>query len=284
MTISFKAFELRSSRARASSYLRASPRSSVRSRRVLLAGCGTLPASAASTATSALAARARQPAGEDRQGVDSARREDQSGFRLMPLGALLARRADRAGAAGDALARRPVLPVRERQDRPPAAARAARRRDPRRAGAPAGRRPLHDRRRRAVRGLAAFPNVEVRLFNPFCCGRGGGVVAKYVASLADFGRLNHRMHNKLFIADGAMAVTGGRNIADEYFMRGVDGQLRRHGCVHRGRGGAAARRHLRPLLEQRARLPDRRLIGEPLGDEEARQKRFDELIDDQATR
>jgi putative cardiolipin synthase len=27
------------------------------------------------------------------------------------------------------------------------------------------------------------------------------------------------MHNKLFIADGAMAVAGGRNIADEYFMR-----------------------------------------------------------------
>src|SRR6266513_4843566 len=27
------------------------------------------------------------------------------------------------------------------------------------------------------------------------------------------------MHNKLFIADGAMVVAGGRNIADEYFMR-----------------------------------------------------------------
>jgi phosphatidylserine/phosphatidylglycerophosphate/cardiolipin synthase-like enzyme len=28
------------------------------------------------------------------------------------------------------------------------------------------------------------------------------------------------MHNKLFIADGSFAVTGGRNIADEYFDRG----------------------------------------------------------------
>ena len=68
------------------------------------------------------------------------------------------------------------------------------------------------------RGLAAFPNVEVRLFNPFCCGR-TSLINKYVASLADFGRLNHRMHNKLFIADGAMVVAGGRNMADEYFMR-----------------------------------------------------------------
>jgi cardiolipin synthase C len=68
------------------------------------------------------------------------------------------------------------------------------------------------------RGLAAFPNVEVRLFNPFCCAR-QSTVGKYIASLADFGRLNHRMHNKLFIADGAIAVMGGRNIADEYFTR-----------------------------------------------------------------
>ncbi len=40
-----------------------------------------------------------------------------------------------------------------------------------------------------------------------------------MASIADFRRLNHRMHNKLFIADGAAAIMGGRNIADEYFAR-----------------------------------------------------------------
>src|SRR5689334_21574704 len=57
------------------------------------------------------------------------------------------------------------------------------------------------------RDLAAFPNVEVRLFNPFCCAR-QSVISRYLASLADFKRLNHRMHNKLFIADGAVAVMG----------------------------------------------------------------------------
>jgi phosphatidylserine/phosphatidylglycerophosphate/cardiolipin synthase-like enzyme len=66
-------------------------------------------------------------------------------------------------------------------------------------------------------GLAAFPNVEVRLFNPFPVGR-GSLGARLTASLFDFGRVNHRMHNKLFIADGVMAVAGGRNIANEYFM------------------------------------------------------------------
>lgn len=68
-------------------------------------------------------------------------------------------------------------------------------------------------------GLAAYPNAEVRLFNPFCCAR-HSVASRFAASLADVRRLNRRMHNKLLVADGAIAVMGGRNIADEYFARG----------------------------------------------------------------
>ncbi|NUZ08489.1 phospholipase D family protein [Schlegelella sp. ID0723] len=66
-------------------------------------------------------------------------------------------------------------------------------------------------------GLAAHENVEVRLFNPFPTR--GCLLSRFALSLPHVERLNHRMHNKLFIADGAMAVTGGRNVADEYFSR-----------------------------------------------------------------
>ncbi len=66
--------------------------------------------------------------------------------------------------------------------------------------------------------LQTAPNVEVRLFNPFTWGR-GDQVTRYAEMLLDFSRLNHRMHNKLFIADGAVAIVGGRNLADEYFLR-----------------------------------------------------------------
>jgi len=71
---------------------------------------------------------------------------------------------------------------------------------------------------RLLLGLAAHPNVEVRLFNPFGPGRvsTGG---RLLSLAADFKRLNHRMHNKLFIADGAVVVAGGRNLADGYFLR-----------------------------------------------------------------
>lgn len=67
-------------------------------------------------------------------------------------------------------------------------------------------------------GLAAHPNVQVRLFNPLPV-RAGLVPARLLLSMNEFDRVNRRMHNKLFIADNSMAVTGGRNIANEYFMR-----------------------------------------------------------------
>jgi putative cardiolipin synthase len=68
-----------------------------------------------------------------------------------------------------------------------------------------------------LRALAEHPNAQVRLFNPFCCAR-DSTEGRLVASLLDLYRLNHRMHNKLLIADGVAAIAGGRNIADAYFM------------------------------------------------------------------
>jgi putative cardiolipin synthase len=72
---------------------------------------------------------------------------------------------------------------------------------------------------RLLLGLAATPNIEVRLFNPLVTARDSSA-RRLLALALDFKRLNHRMHNKLFIADGAMAIVGGRNLADEYFLRG----------------------------------------------------------------
>jgi cardiolipin synthase C len=70
-------------------------------------------------------------------------------------------------------------------------------------------------------GLANYERVEVRVFNPFAV-RGGGLMQRFISSLDDFGRLQMRMHNKLLIADGAFAITGGRNVADEYYWQSED--------------------------------------------------------------
>jgi cardiolipin synthase C len=64
--------------------------------------------------------------------------------------------------------------------------------------------------------LSSHANVEVRVFNPFTAGR-FSTWTRFIASATDIRRINHRMHNKLFVADDALAITGGRNIGDQYF-------------------------------------------------------------------
>ena len=66
--------------------------------------------------------------------------------------------------------------------------------------------------------LSELANVEVRVFNPFPGGR-FATWTRFLASASDIPRINHRMHNKLFVADNAIAITGGRNIGDQYFTR-----------------------------------------------------------------
>ena len=66
-------------------------------------------------------------------------------------------------------------------------------------------------------GLAALDrheNIEVRIHNPFFVRAGAARLAEL---LLRFARMNHRMHNKAWIADGRLAVVGGRNIEDRYF-------------------------------------------------------------------
>ncbi|WP_324780578.1 phospholipase D family protein [Thiobacillus sedimenti] len=64
--------------------------------------------------------------------------------------------------------------------------------------------------------LNAHPNIQVRLFNPFHT-RSTSLLVKGWQALRERVRLNRRMHNKLFIADNQLGITGGRNIGDEYF-------------------------------------------------------------------
>jgi len=69
--------------------------------------------------------------------------------------------------------------------------------------------------------LAAHPNVEVRVFNPFP-RRGPLGIFRLLDFFGDSSRLNRRMHNKLWIADNAVAVIGGRNLGDAYFSVRVE--------------------------------------------------------------
>src|SRR5699024_7787203 len=69
--------------------------------------------------------------------------------------------------------------------------------------------------------LNAHPNIEIRLFNPF-----SGRYKHVLQWLYHAPRLNHRMHNKAWIADGEHAIVGGRNISNRYFGADPDSNFR----------------------------------------------------------
>jgi putative cardiolipin synthase len=73
----------------------------------------------------------------------------------------------------------------------------------------------------ALRRLTSHKRIEVRLYNPLPSGR-MSTLTKIVGSLHDADRINSRMHNKAFIADNALAVTGGRNLGDPYFIQAAE--------------------------------------------------------------
>ncbi len=64
--------------------------------------------------------------------------------------------------------------------------------------------------------LADHPNVEIRIYNPVH-KTGVSKVKRLFNVVTDFRNINQRMHDKTFVVDGQFAITGGRNMADEYF-------------------------------------------------------------------
>src|SRR4029077_4597847 len=60
--------------------------------------------------------------------------------------------------------------------------------------------------------IDSHPNLEVRMFNPVKLRS-----PRTLGMIVDLPRINKRMHNKSFTADGQVAIVGGRNIGDEYF-------------------------------------------------------------------
>ncbi|MCD9027675.1 phospholipase D family protein [Luteimonas sp. BDR2-5] len=62
--------------------------------------------------------------------------------------------------------------------------------------------------------MDSHPNIELRVYNPF---RNRTGLLRVLEMVQRAWGVNHRMHNKAWIADGRVAVVGGRNIGGEYF-------------------------------------------------------------------
>jgi cardiolipin synthase C len=69
---------------------------------------------------------------------------------------------------------------------------------------------------KSLLALAKHPNIDIRIYNPQ--HKVGTPFHKRLLNIAvNFRGVNQRMHDKTFIVDGKLAITGGRNMAAEYF-------------------------------------------------------------------
>ena len=64
--------------------------------------------------------------------------------------------------------------------------------------------------------LDSHKNISIKIYNP-STNIGKNFIDKIYALKTNFRGVNQRMHNKTFTVDGKVVITGGRNIADEYF-------------------------------------------------------------------
>lgn len=64
--------------------------------------------------------------------------------------------------------------------------------------------------------MDSHPNISVKIYNPGV-NLGKNIFQKLGKLATSYRGFNQRMHNKIFAVDGKVAITGGRNVADEYF-------------------------------------------------------------------
>lgn len=64
--------------------------------------------------------------------------------------------------------------------------------------------------------LNAHKNIDIKIYNPGV-NLGKNIFQKMGKFATDFRQANLRMHNKTFTVDDRVVITGGRNLADEYF-------------------------------------------------------------------
>ncbi|MFC0336670.1 putative cardiolipin synthase [Kushneria avicenniae] len=72
-----------------------------------------------------------------------------------------------------------------------------------------------------LRAMQTHPRIEVRLFNPVTFWR-RYYWSHRLAMALTLRRSHRRMHNKLWLVDGAVGIAGGRNLSDDYFITASD--------------------------------------------------------------
>ena len=127
----------------------------------------------------------------------------------------------------------------------------------------------------AVAALDGHPNIEIRFFNPVT-----NRFWRTMSFLADFARVNRRMHNKLLVMDNAVGIVGGRNIADVYFGVSEDHNYRDLDVLTTGPIVREISASFDLFWNSDWAIPVGAMVKEPLAEKDwkARQEQFEESV------
>jgi len=109
--------------------------------------------------------------------------------------------------------------------------------------------------------LDSHKNIEIKIYNPGI-NLGKNIVDKLGKFATDFRSANQRMHNKTFIVDRKVVITGGRNIADEYFDYDHEYNFRDRDVLLIGKASADVHRSFEKFWLNKLSVPIAKLIQE----------------------
>lgn len=123
--------------------------------------------------------------------------------------------------------------------------------------------------------LDSHENIEIKIYNPGI-NLGKNIFQKLKKFATDFRRANQRMHNKTFTVDGKVVITGGRNIADEYFDYDHEYNFRDRDVVLLGKTVKVVQTSFEDFWNSDLSVPITQLVEDP-GNDFKSPARFDRL-------
>ena len=126
---------------------------------------------------------------------------------------------------------------------------------------------------KSLLALARHPRIDIRIYNPKT-SVGVPLYRRALNALTDFRGVNQRMHDKTLIVDAAVTITGGRNMAAEYFDHHHEYNFRDRDALLLGGVVKDVRASFEAFWASELAVPVERLLGESPGVDDAETARI----------
>jgi putative cardiolipin synthase len=113
---------------------------------------------------------------------------------------------------------------------------------------------------RSLLALARHPRIDIRIYNPNS-SVGVPLYRRVLNALTDFRGVNQRMHDKTLVVDGQVAITGGRNMAAEYFDYNHEYNFRDRDALLLGEAAGEVRASFETFWASELAVPVEKLLG-----------------------